>query len=275
MGYDFNRGRVDLAPHPFCTTVGNEVRITTRYDVNNYRQSMYGCLHEMGHALYEFGFLDLNPIEPLRDCSGMGMHESQSRFWENQIGRSFAFQEYLVKNAPEKFRPMIGHNPEELFRRVNQAEPSFIRVEADEATYNLHIMMRFEIEVGLFRGDFKVSELEEVWNAKVKETLGITVPSADLGVLQDIHWAIGLVGYFPTYTLGNLIAAQLHEKMATEFSLDDLVRKGEFKTILRWLNESIHRHGKAIPTLDLVYKVSGKELSHQPFVHYLKRKFQD
>ena len=274
LGYDFTRGRVDVAAHPFCTTLGNDVRITTRYDVNNYRQSLYGCLHEMGHSFYEFGFIDHNSIEPLREASGSGMHESQSRFWENQVGRSPAFTEFLVKNAPEQFRPFIGTDASQLFKQINHVEPTYVRVEADEATYNLHIMLRFEIEMGLFRGDYKAMDLEDVWNSKFEHLLGIKVPSPDKGVLQDVHWAMGLMGYFPTYTFGNLIAAQLQEKMVTEFSLDDLIRQGDFKTILRWLNENIHRHGKAIPTLDLVHKATGQELSHEPFIRYLKKKFQ-
>jgi carboxypeptidase Taq len=274
MGYDFNRGRLDIAAHPFCTNLGNEVRITTRYNVNNYRQSLYGCLHEMGHSFYEFGMMDLNPLGPLRECSGLGMHESQSRFWENQVGRSPAFADFLVKNAPERFRNIVGTDADAFFKQVNRAEPTFIRVEADEATYNLHILVRFEIEMGLFRGDYKVSDLEEVWNQQFEKLLGIKVLSPDQGVLQDIHWASGLFGYFPTYTFGNLIAAQLQEKMVTEFSLDDLVRKGHFKTILEWLNQNIHRHGRAIPTLDLVFKATGSELTHEPFIRYLKRKFE-
>jgi len=274
VGYDFNRGRLDTAAHPFCTNLGNEVRVTTRYNVHNFRQSLFGCLHEMGHGFYEFGMLDLNPLEALRDCSGMGMHESQSRFWENQVGRSPAFAEYLIKNTPERFRNIVGTDAHAFFQQVNRVEPSFIRVEADEATYNLHILLRFEIEMGLFRGDYKVSDLEEVWNQQFEKLLGVKVPSPDQGVLQDIHWAIGLFGYFPTYTFGNLIAAQLQEKMVTEFSLDDLVRKGDFKTVLAWLNQNIHRHGKAIPTLDLVFKATGSELTHEPFIRYLKRKFQ-
>jgi carboxypeptidase Taq len=274
VGYDFTRGRLDTAAHPFCTNLGNEVRVTTRYNVHNFRQSLFGCLHEMGHGFYEFGMLDLNPLEPLRDCSGMGMHESQSRFWENQVGRSPAFAEYLTENTPERFRHIVGTDARAFFQQVNRVEPSFIRVEADEATYNLHILLRFEIEAGLFRGDFKVSDLEEVWNQQFEKLLGVKVPSPDQGVLQDIHWAIGLFGYFPTYTFGNLIAAQLQEKMVTEFSLDDLIRKGDFKAILTWLNQNIHRYGKAVPTLDLVFKATGNELTHEPFIRYLKRKFQ-
>jgi carboxypeptidase Taq len=274
VGYDFTRGRVDVAAHPFCTTLGNDVRITTRYDVNNFRQALYGCLHEMGHSFYEFGFIDLNSIEPLREASGSGMHESQSRFWENQVGRSAAFTDFLVKNAPEQFRPIIGTDASKLFSQINHVEPTYVRVEADEATYNLHIMLRFEIEMGLFRGDYKAADLEDVWNSKFEHLFGIKVPSPDKGVLQDVHWAMGLMGYFPTYTFGNLIAAQLQEKMVTEFSVDDLIRQGDFKIILRWLNENIHRHGKAIPTLDLVHKATGQELSHEPFIRYLKKKFQ-
>ena len=273
IGFDFNHGRLDVTVHPFCTGMGSDIRLTTRYNEDHWSQSFYGCMHEAGHGLYEFGSYQLAPNLPVKEASGLGMHESQSRFWENQIGRSREFCEFLTKNAPESARSALGHDPAELFSGVNQVKPSYIRVEADEVTYNLHILLRFEIEVGLFSGKYNLDDLPEIWWQKMSEYFGLPKTTDDMGVLQDVHWPVGSFGYFPTYALGNMIAAQLEEKMSTEIPFAESIRSGNFATILSWLQQNVHKVGSAQPTLEIVKNATGAELSHQALTRYLKRKF--
>lgn len=266
MGYDFSAGRVDTAPHPFETTLGPyDIRITNRYN-NTFIESLTGAMHEGGHALYEQGVDKKLADTPLAHGISLGIHESQSRFWENIIGRSKEFSEFLSYELKVK--------PDDLYRELNKVKPSFIRVESDEVTYNLHIAIRFEIEEMLLNGKIKVNDLPSVWNEKMKKYLGITPKSDSEGVLQDVHWSHNSFGYFPTYTLGNLYAAQWRSVMLKEIkNFKSLVKKGDFEPILDWLRKNIHVFGKTYYPDELSVRVSGEVLNPQYFLDYLKEKY--
>ena len=246
LGYDLDHGRLDLAAHPFSVGIHpHDVRITTRYRNHAPLNTIGATIHECGHALYEQGLPIHLQDTGLCEAAGAGMHESQSRFWENQIGRSLPFFRWLQPALEEA----VGHaiHPEALYAAANRIEPGLIRVEADEATYNLHVIVRFELEVGIFEGRLKARDLPEAWNAGYHKWLGVRVPDMQNGVLQDIHWASGLFGYFPSYTLGNLYAAGLGA--AVEDALPHLwsnVEKGDFTEILSWLREHVHRRGREV-----------------------------
>jgi carboxypeptidase Taq len=275
IGYDFSAGRLDDSAHPFTIGLGpGDTRVTNRYNEAEPFSALYGALHEGGHALYDQGI----PAElfwlGLSGGASYGIHESQSRFWENQIGRSLAFWEFFKPKLSRRFRVFAQKNPEEIFRMVNKVEPSLIRVEADEVTYNLHICLRFELELGLIEGKIKVEELPERWNAAMKEYLGVVPPDDAKGVLQDVHWSGGSFGYFPSYALGNLYAAQFMEALRADLpDLWENVGKGNTAPILSWLREKIHRFGRMYFPGELCEKVTGKKLSPEPFLQYIQEKY--
>jgi carboxypeptidase Taq len=275
IGFDFARGRLDVTIHPFCTTLGpHDCRITTRYDERHFSQAFFGILHEAGHAIYEQGLRTEQFGLPLGQAASLGVHESQSRFWENIVGRSLAFWQHFYPQAQEAFPEALGDVRREDFHfAANEVRPSLVRVEADEATYNLHILIRFELETALISGDLAVADLPGAWSDQYQKYLGIR-PASDLeGVLQDIHWPAGLIGYFPTYALGNLLAAQWASQADAELGgLDALLRQGRFAPVCDWLRSRVHQHGERYRGTQLVQRVTGRPLSHAPLVTYLRGK---
>jgi len=276
IGFDFDRGRLDTTAHPFCSGIGpGDVRITTRFDPHDFSSAFFGILHEVGHGLYEQGLDPALHGSPLGEAVSLGVHESQSRLWENAVGRSRAFWEYWLPQARFFFRESLhGLDLDTFHAAINRVEPSLIRVEADEVTYNLHILIRFELEQALIGGRLDVVDLPEAWNARYRESLGINPPDDASGCLQDIHWAAGLVGYFPTYTLGNLYAAQLYDRANSDLgNLDQAFRRGDFAGLLGWLGDRIHRHGQHYRASTLIHRAAGVTLDHQPLVRALKAKY--
>jgi len=275
IGYDFSAGRQDVSAHPFTTELGTgDIRITNRYSPHNFVESIMVAMHEGGHALYEQGVSEEYSGTPLEGGVSLGIHESQSRFWENQVGRSREFIEF-IEPVLSAFYPkaLARAGGEGLYRLFNEVSPSFVRVEADEVTYNLHIALRFEIEEGLVSGKIGAHDLPEIWNQKMKKYLGIIPPTDSEGVLQDVHWSNGAFGYFPTYTLGNLYAAQFAYFLDKELDTKKLIGKGNFGTILSWQRENIHKHGSLYWPEELVKKTTGKGLSASYFLNYLKNKY--
>ncbi len=276
LGYDLDAGRQDRSIHPFTTSFGSQdVRITTRLNSRLLFSGMMGSIHECGHALYEQGYDPADARTMLLDGASLGIHESQSRMWENIIGRSLPFWKHYAPILREYFpKQLDGIGPEAIYRAINHVQPSFIRVEADECTYNLHIIMRFELEVDLIEGRMQAREVPEAWNAKMKEYLGIDVPDDAHGCLQDIHWAHGYMGYFPTYALGNLYASQIVEAMGKAIpDMWEQVEEGRFAHILGWLREHIHRHGRRKLAAELIRDVAGEPLNAEPYIRYLERKY--
>ena len=273
MGFDFEAGRIDLAPHPFCQGFGpRDVRITWRYDPADFRPALYGIMHEAGHGLYEQGLPAEWDRSPLGNAVSLGIHESQSRLWENLVGRSRAFWDWCLPLFHEHFPSSRAVTADALWPALNTIQPSLIRVEADQGTYDLHIAIRFEIERALFAGELDVPDLPAAWNEKVRAFLGIDVPNDAEGVLQDIHWSFGGFGYFPTYTLGNLINAQLFAKAREDLGdLEGQIARGEFAPLLAWLREKIHRHGSRYTAAELVERATGKPLSTDAFLAERRR----
>lgn len=277
VGFDFSRGRLDETSHPFCTTLGpSDCRILSRYEANWFPSGMYGTLHEAGHGMYEQGLrTDWFGLPPGSYVS-LGIHESQSRLWENQVGRSKPFWKWMHPKAVEAFPTSLsGTQLDEIYFAINHICPSLIRVEADEATYNLHILIRFELEQELISGDLSLDDLPSAWNQQYRDCLGVEVPSDADGVLQDVHWGAGLLGYFPTYTLGNLAAAQLYDAAIEQ--IDDLetqISVGDFTPLLQWLRENVHRHGRCYSGSELVENASGKPLSSDHLMQYLENKLR-
>jgi len=275
QGFEPEGWRLDDAVHPFATSLGSgDVRITTRWDEGYFPMALFGAMHECGHGLYEDGIAPELRRTPLGHAESLSLHESQSRLWENFVGRGRAFAEQL---APRVVRTLYGGegelDPEQLFRAVNRVAPSFIRVEADEATYGLHIVLRFELEQELIEGRIGVGELPEAWNARMREYLGLEVRRDSEGVLQDVHWSAGLIGYFPTYALGNMIAAQLWACARRELpELERQIAGGELRTLREWLRERVHRHGAKFQTGELLRRVCGEPLMAEPFLRYLREK---
>lgn len=275
MGFDFNRGRLDVTTHPFCTTLGfDDVRLTTRYNEGFFNEAVYGMIHEMGHGLYEQGFDPSLRDTALADGTSLGLHESQSRFWENTVGRSRAWITWAWPRLQAHFpEATAGLNPEAFYRAVNKVEPSFIRVEADEVTYNLHIILRFELECALITGDLAVADLPGAWNERFTQLFGLTPPDDAQGCLQDVHWSMGGLGYFPTYSLGNLYAAQWRTQLQSELDLNGQISRGDFAPILAWLRSRLHRWGRTKTAGQLVQEVTGGPLNPQAFLGYLKTKY--
>lgn len=275
-GYDWKRGRQDKAPHPFTTNFGvNDVRITTRVDPDFIGTALFGTLHECGHALYELGVSPAYDRNALSGGASLAIHESQSRMYENLVGRSLPFWEFFYPRLQATFPQQLGNvDLHTFYKGINQVKPSLIRVEADEATYNLHIMLRMEIEIALMEGKLAVKDLPEVWNQKMQEYLGVTPTSDAVGVLQDVHWAGGMIGYFSTYALGNLISVQLWQKILTEIpDLYDQIRAGKFESLLAWLGRNVHVHGKKFEPQELVQRITGSKIDAAPYMQYLKDKF--
>ena len=284
LGYDFERGRQDKAVHPFCTSFNkNDVRITNRINGNFFGPTMFGSMHEAGHAIYDQGIANNLDRIPIMSGSSLtsshhashGIHESQSRMMENLVGRSRAFWQAYYPRLQQAFPSQLGQvSLDSFYRAINRVRPSLIRVEADEATYNLHIMLRFEIELELMRGNLAAADLPEAWNSKIQEFLGLTPPNDAQGVLQDIHWADGYIGYFPTYTLGNLIACQLWEQLEQDVpNLSAQIAAGKFENLVGWLHENIHQHGAKFQPMELLKHVTGQGLTAQPYLRYLKSKY--
>ena len=275
MGFDRTGWRMDDTVHPFATGIGaGDVRITTRWEEPYYASGLYGAMHECGHGLYEDGIAQSLRRTPLGHGESLGLHESQSRMWENMVGRGRAFSGVLAPRINALFG--TSAEPDALYRAVNFIEPTFIRVEADEATYGLHIVLRFELEQELIEGRLAVADLPEAWNARVMDYLGLEVTDDAHGVLQDVHWSGGMIGYFPTYALGNLIAGQLWDAVHSEIpDLDDRIADGELSPLREWLRENVHEHGAKFSTPELLERVVGGPIAVGPFVSYLKAKLSD
>jgi carboxypeptidase Taq len=276
MGFDPNRGRLDVSAHPFTTTLGgDDVRLTTRYGTRDFPSSLFSIIHEAGHGMYELGFDEGLKGNLLATGTSLGIHESQSRLWENIVGRSLPFWEHFFPILRTVFfENLSSASAFEFFRAVNRVEPSLIRTEADEVTYNLHIILRFNLELMLVSGDCEVADLPGLWREGMRELLGITPDSDAAGVLQDIHWATGLFGYFPTYTLGNLYGAEFYSFFAQEVpDADARIRAGDFSGLSAWLKERIHRFGAAYTADELVKKLSGKSLDPSFFISYIEKKY--
>lgn len=277
FGYDFERGRQDKSVHPFTTGFGlGDVRITTRFDPNFLGTALFGSMHEAGHALYEQGIDPRYERTPLGTGTSLAVHESQSRMWENLVGRSMPFWKAFLPRLKTYFPGELGDvDLETFYAAINKVEPSYIRVDADEATYNLHIMLRFEIETALMEGSLEVEDLPEAWNEKFEAYLGLRPPDDAKGVLQDVHWSGGMIGYFPTYALGNLIAAQLWERIRADIpDLDTQIEAAQFGDLLGWLREHVHCFGAKYEPLELLQRLVGTGLEAEPYLRYLEAKFR-
>jgi len=278
FGYDWERGRQDKSAHPFTTNFSiNDVRITTRFEPDNPTIMLFSTMHESGHALYELGSKQDYERTPLAGGASLAVHESQSRMWENLVGRSLPFWEHFYPEFQKIFPAQVGNiDLDTFYKGINKVESSLIRVNADEATYNMHIMLRLELEIGMVEGKVEVKDLPEIWIAKMDEYLGVIPPDDAKGVLQDVHWSSGMMGYFSTYALGNLISAQLWEKITADIpDLADQFRNGKFGALLAWLREKIHVHGNKYEPQELVQRVTGSKIDAAPYVRYLKKKYSD
>ncbi|HJS19109.1 MAG TPA: carboxypeptidase M32 [Anaerolineales bacterium] len=278
FGYDWTRGRQDKAPHPFETTFSvNDVRITTRYEEDNPLATLFSTMHESGHAMYEQGIDPAYERTPLSGGTSLAVHESQSRMWENLVGRSMPFWQHFYPALKKTFPAQLeGVSLKSFYKAINKVEPSLIRVNADEATYNLHIMLRLELEIGLVEGTIDIKDLPQIWNAKMEEYLGVVPPNDAKGVLQDIHWSGGAIGYFSTYALGNLVSAQLWEVIQRNIpDLDDQICEGDFSELLAWLRSNIHQHGHKYEPQTLVEKVTGSKITPEPYLRYLTKKYSE
>jgi carboxypeptidase Taq len=275
LGYDFEAGRIDVSVHPFTTTFDNkDVRITTRYDENEFKGALFSTIHESGHAIYEQNIPDELKGTGLATGVSMGIHESQSRYYENILGKSKAFWKYFYNEAQKRFKQFQDVSIDEFYKAINVVEPSLIRTEADELTYSLHVIIRYEIEKDLINGRITVEELPQIWNAKYKEYLGVEPKNDEEGVLQDMHWSDGSFGYFPSYALGNLYGAQFLSKMLKDIpNYYDLVQNGEFNIIHEWLRDNIHKYGSVYKPSEILKKVTGEELSAKYFIDYLNKKY--
>jgi len=275
LGFDYGRGRIDVSLHPFCSGTGADIRMTTRFNPDEPLDSLFSSIHETGHGLYEQGLPAAHHGTALGMNAGMGVHESQSRLWENQVGRSRGFWKFFEPRFRELFpQQTAGVSVEELYLAINAVAPTLIRVDADEVTYNLHIILRFEIEQRLFAGTLAVRDLPAAWNAAARELLGLTPDSDRMGVLQDVHWSYGAFGYFPSYCLGNMMAAQLwHRALALRPELEADFARGDFSWLLDWLRREVHAAGRRHEMPELVRRVTGEALSPQPLLRYLHGRY--
>jgi len=276
MGYDMGAGRQDISEHPFTTSFNpQDVRVTTRIDENDFGNMTWSCIHEGGHALYEQGLpLDEYGL-PCGEAASLGIHESQSRLWENNVGRSLAFWQHYYPQLQQTFPNNLKDVPLSAFYKgINQVQPSLIRTEADELTYHFHVMIRYEIEKGLLEGTYTTKDLDQVWNRYYQEYLHVTPPNDNQGILQDIHWSHGSFGYFPTYSLGSFYAAQLFATAKQKVpGLTEQISTGQFGALLQWLREHIHAYGRYYTSNELCEKVTGKKLDFQYFLQYAEEKF--
>ncbi|MSU25273.1 MAG: carboxypeptidase M32 [Opitutus sp.] len=275
MGFDYARGRIDVSLHPFCSGTGSDVRMTTRFNADAPLDALFSSIHETGHGLYEQGLPAAHLGTALGIHAGMAMHESQSRLWENQVARSRGFWRCFEPRLRELFPAQTAAvMADELYLAVNAVEPTLIRVEADEVTYNLHIVLRFEVEKKLFSGELAVRDLPAAWRAASRELVGLEPANDREGVLQDVHWSDGAFGYFPSYCLGNMLAAQLwYRALALRPELDADFARGDFSWLLGWLREHIHAQGRRFDALELARRVTGEELSPRPLVRYLRERY--
>lgn len=278
FGFDWTRGRQDRAPHPFQTTFSiNDVRITTRFEKENPIAMLFSTMHETGHALYEMGIKEKYERTPLMGGASLAVHESQSRLWENLVGRSMPFWQYFYPEFKKLFPAQLdGVGLKSFYKAINRVQPSFIRLNADEATYNMHIMLRLELEIGMVEGSLQVRDLPDAWNDKMQEYLGIRPPSDAVGVLQDVHWSGGALGYFSTYALGNLVSAQLWERITADLpDLGSEIARGRFESLLEWLRKNLHGFGRKYEPQQLVKKITGSGISSEAYVRYLTRKYSE
>ena len=276
FGYDWERGRQDRSAHPFTSSSSrDDVRITTRFMPDFLNPALFATMHEAGHALYNQGIDPALSRSPLTGGASLAVHESQSRMWENLVGRSLPFWEFFYPRLQEVFPDQLGKvDLVSFYKAVNKVQPSLIRVEADEATYNLHIMLRLELEIALMDGSLAVKDLPEAWNTRMEKFLGITPPTDSEGVLQDVHWSGGMIGYFSTYALGNLVSTQFWECVNKEIpNLSEKIRNGEFSSLLGWLRTNIHQHGAKFEPQELVQKITGSKIDPAPYMRYLRAKF--
>lgn len=275
LGFNYRRGRIDVSLHPFCSGNGADIRMTTRFNEDEPLDSLFSSIHETGHGLYEQGLPQAHHATALGRAAGMGVHESQSRLWENQVSRSRAFWRYFEPRFREIFAAQtLGVSSDELYLAVNAVAPTLIRVDADEVTYNLHIILRFEIEQRMFAGTLAVRDLPQAWNAAAQELLGLTPGSDRTGVLQDVHWSDGAFGYFPSYCLGNMLAAQLwYTVRAQRPALEEEFARGDFTGLHNWLRANVYAAGKRYDALELSRRVTGGELSPKSLLRYLRERY--
>jgi len=276
IGYDRERGKVGEVEHPFCATISiNDVRITTKYHEDSLLSSVYSIIHECGHAIYEQKMSEDYVRYGLADCSSMGVHESQSRLYENMIGRSRAFAERLLPKLRDRFDYFSGWDEDMLYRAINIARPSLIRIEADELTYSLHVMIRYELEKALITGDIKVVDLPGLWADKYEELIGLRPGDLAEGVLQDVHWSCGYVGYFPSYAVGTAYGAQMMNTIKKSIDVDAAVRKEDLSPVTGWLTENVHKHGSILLPDDLLIQATGEPFDPKYYVDYLSEKFTE
>ncbi len=278
FGYDFNRGRQDVAVHPFATSFSRgDVRITTRFMNDFLNPALFGMMHEAGHAMYEQGIGESLDGTPLGGGTSLSVHESQSRMWENVVGRSKPFWNWALPKLQAAFPTQLGNvDLDTFYKAINRVAPSFIRVEADEATYNLHIMLRFELETELLAAKIKVADLPEEWNDRFEALFGIAPPNDAQGVLQDIHWSSGLIGYFPAYALGNLLSAQYYNRAVGDNpSIPQDIGNGKFDALLSWLNQNIHQHGRKFTADELTRRITGEPIQSRNYLKYLQQKYSE
>jgi carboxypeptidase Taq len=278
IGFDPDRWRLDPTLHPFASGIApDDVRLTTRYDEHDFAVALYSALHEFGHGLYEASSDRSLWRTTLDDPVSLGVHESQSRLWENMVGRSRPFCAWLLPRLNATLPGAVaGLDTAGLYRAVNTVQPSLIRTEADETTYNLHIILRFELELALIEGSLAVDDVPRAWDEGTRRLLGIEVTGPVEGVLQDVHWSAGLMGYFPTYTLGNLVGAQLWDRLRDDLpDVDAQIERGEFAPLREWLREHVHRHGRKFPPRELLRRITGEDLRVDPFLRYLRDKLAD
>ena len=276
MGFDFDRGRLDVSVHPFCGGAHpTDVRITTRYREDDFVESLYAVIHETGHGLYEQGRMEKGRDLPVSEALSMGIHESQSLFWERMIAQGSAFCDHYMALFAEIFPDQLnGVSSWEFYKAINIVRPSMIRVESDELTYPMHVILRYELEKGLFDGSYSTIDLPEIWNAKMEEYLGIRPESDKDGVLQDIHWSMGAFGYFPSYTLGAIYACQFYNALKRDMpDVIEKIQEDSLAKVKSWLNGKIHSQGKLYSINDLMQKVTGEALNPDHFIRYLKEKY--
>lgn len=277
IGFDLNRGRQDESAHPFTTSFSNnDVRITTRISEDDWATGLFSTLHEAGHGIHAQGIPDDVHGTPLMWRRSLGISESQSRLWENVVGRSKGFWEHFLPKMKERFPQMSDVDLDSLYRAINLVRPSLIRVEADELTYNMHIFVRFDLERLLIGEKLSVKDLPEAWNEKMREYLGVVPENNAVGVLQDIHWSSGYFGYFPTYTLGNVLSVQFYEQAVKDVpDIPEQIREGKFDALRVWTNENVHRYGAMFSPMEIIRRATGRGLDSQPYMNYLQTKYSD
>jgi carboxypeptidase Taq len=277
LGYNFEAGRLDVSTHPFSTNIGSkyDCRITTRYKEDNIWYAIGSTIHEIGHALYEQGIADSLEYTSIGGGVSLGIHESQSRLYENMIGKSVAFWQYMYPKLVEHFPTVLALEEQDAFvAAINAVEPGYIRTEADELSYNLHIILRFEIEVALMNGEISVHDVPEVWNQKMQQLFGFTPPTIAQGCLQDVHWSMGSLGYFPTYTLGNVYSAKLWQAMQAQHpDLSAQIAQGNVQLPLTWLRSNVHEHGAVYTPKELCMRATGETLTTHALEGYFSKKF--